>query len=237
MLPYFKLGDSFILYSYPIMLGMALFASKHAFEKMLNTYEINLPQLRKNILIFSLISSCFVGAKILFILSQNAVPMEKLTLNPSFWLGGGLVYYGAPILSFFIILFFSKVFKIKFNKLLAAFLMAISIGHAFGRIGCFLAGCCFGDLFHLPVQMIESVYLFGLFIVLTKYFLKHPNKIIFIYFLFYPIFRFLIEFVRQDPIRGEVFNLSTSQFLSLLIIFLLLTYVKIFTRHLDRDQS
>ena len=57
---------------------------------------------------------------------------------------GGLMFYGGFILSF--VIFFVWCFIKKENPLKLADLLAavIPLGHAFGRIGCFFYGCCYG---------------------------------------------------------------------------------------------
>ena len=57
---------------------------------------------------------------------------------------GGLMFYGGFILSF--VIFFLWCFLKRENPLKLADLLAavVPLGHAFGRIGCFFYGCCYG---------------------------------------------------------------------------------------------
>ncbi len=103
--------------------------------------------------------------------------------------------------------------------------------HAFGRVGCFLAGCCYGKklertitilngirLERIPIQLIEAIFEFLLFIILTVIRKKDDNvNILRIYLMSYSAFRFLDEFFRGDEIRGIFFGLSTAQWISLVI--------------------
>lgn len=57
---------------------------------------------------------------------------------------GGLVFYGGFLLSFLVLVIYCRIKKIRLLKLLDVFAPAIALGHAFGRIGCFMQGCCFG---------------------------------------------------------------------------------------------
>lgn len=110
----------------------------------------------------------------------------------------------------------------------------ITLAHAFGRIGCLLAGCCYGvetesligmksscmdDLNHVPVQLFESIFLFILSAVLITLAFKKDYKYSFcIYFLGYGIFRFIIEFFRADE-RGQMANsLSPSQWWCIVLV-------------------
>ena len=71
----------------------------------------------------------------------------------------------------------------------------------------------------LPVQLIESLFNALLFILLIVCALKIKRKlkILGIYFIGYSVFRFILEFFRYDEIRGFLFGLSTSQFISIFI--------------------
>ena len=109
---------------------------------------------------------------------------------------------------------------------------AITLGHALGRIGCFLDGCCYGkttgtalDMFFpvleksvLPTQLYESVFLFVLTGILLFLVFKFDFKYTFIVYLgSYSIWRFVIEFFRDDPRGGFISFVSPSQFWSILI--------------------
>ncbi len=114
------------------------------------------------------------------------------------------------------------------------------IAHAFGRIGCFMGGCCYGketsSIFGvyfpvgslqyqqygyqakvLPTQLFESTFLIMLFFLLYFY-KKTWNCRVEIYLMAYGLFRFLIEFLRGDN-RGSYFlYLSPSQWASILFM-------------------
>lgn len=109
----------------------------------------------------------------------------------------------------------------------------VCIAHAFGRIGCFLSGCCYGkptdsmlgvkfpmlpERVH-PTQLYEAGFLFLLFGILSFLAFRRQWKFnIVLYFLAYGAFRFFIEFLRGDERGSLIPGLSPSQFLSLLLI-------------------
>jgi len=123
---------------------------------------------------------------------------------------------------------------------------AIALGQGIGRIGCFMAGCCYGcptDLpwsvtfndpaaeeivgtpLHIalhPVQLYESALCLMLFLFLRwRLGRKHfGGQIILTYALSYAVIRFFLEFTRGDAVRGFVFGglLSTSQFVALIVL-------------------
>lgn len=57
---------------------------------------------------------------------------------------GGLVFYGGFIIAFTTVMLYCKWKKLPMLKVLDIYAPAVAFGHVFGRIGCFLQGCCFG---------------------------------------------------------------------------------------------
>lgn len=159
--------------------------------------------------------------------------------NPraGFKIGGSITFLGGLIggTAFFLIVYFilRNRLKIRITHALSLIPCMITIGHAFGRIGCFFGGCCygkitdsvFGVLFpgHIykvhPTQLYEAIFLFVLFAVCSYLLLKKGfQHNLSVYFVAYGIFRFLIEFLRGDA-RGELITgISPSQFWSLCMV-------------------
>ena len=179
----------------------------------------------------------FVGAKVLYWI----VEMDRIIADPSFLLHTlreGFVFYGALIGGLLGIAIYAATKKLPFFSLTDYFIPALVLGHAFGRIGCVFAGCCYGmecvspisivfpegsaapaGVPLLPTQIMESVFLFLLcaFLVwrLTK---KKPfGTVSGWYMVLYGAWRFGIEFFRSDE-RGAVGLLSTSQFISIFVL-------------------
>lgn len=188
-------------------------------------------------LIFLLFFSGLLGARILYILINlkffynNPMDMFKI------W-NGGLVFFGGFISGFVTLILYLKKYKIPFLNLADLLAMTIPLAHAFGRIGCFMAGCCYGRETHtiigviyknkhslapinvklFPVQIFEAIFNFSLFIFLYKFSKnkKFNGEITILYLVLYSLFRFFIEFYRGDD-RGIVLFLSTGQFISFFI--------------------
>ncbi len=79
----------------------------------------------------------------------NCIP-ERDCLRPlKFW-AGGLTYYGGFLLAIATAFFLSRRWKWSFLKLTDLAAPIIAMGLAFGRMGCFLAGCCFGKVTDVP---------------------------------------------------------------------------------------
>ncbi|NOT47964.1 MAG: prolipoprotein diacylglyceryl transferase [Acidobacteria bacterium] len=189
-----------------------------------------------------------LGSKVLMFFVDDHVNVFSL----DFLRSGGVVY-GGIIGGFVAVALLVPLYKLPFWKVTDAFAPAVALGQAFGRQGCFAAGCCWGkptdlfwgvhfteqgneytgvpmygpsgeDLFLYPTQLIES---FAMLAVFGFLFWLHRRKkfdgqILIAYGIIYSIFRFTIEFIRDDP-RGDLFGLSsatglsTSQVVSLIV--------------------
>lgn len=192
-------------------------------------------------LIFGGLIIGFLGARFVFILTRFSYFMENPLDMFKVW-EGGLVFYGGPIAAIPFIAWFAKKHKFPIWKTLDALAPGLVIAHAFGRLGCLAAGCCYGrptgsnwgivlnsELvdpamrgIHLhPTQIYESVSLFILFAGLMVLFKRRrfDGQVALVYLMTYPIIRSVIEIYRGDTIRGFIIDgiLSTSQFISILI--------------------
>ncbi len=165
---------------------------------------------------------------------------------------GGLVFYGGFIGSTLVIIIYSKLHKLNFWQLADITIPSAMLGLMFGRIGCTLAGCCFGKacgpdfMFGItfthplglgiknvplyPVQPLSAVTALIIFIILWLYRKRKRfhGELLAIGLFIYSITRSLIEILREDP-RGFVdigpLALSESQVVS---IFMLLFSIFIF---------
>lgn len=95
-----------------------------------------------NIMIISIVSG-IVGARIFYFIQFYHL------YHGQWWKiirvdQGGLVFYGGFILSFISLLIYAKIQKLDAVRILDLCTPAIAVGHAFGRVGCFLNGCCYG---------------------------------------------------------------------------------------------
>lgn len=176
---------------------------------------------------------CLIGSKLLYFLtmlpSQNDFSLTNLII---LFLQSGYVFYGGLFGTLIALRLFSKYAKKDVDSIYQLTTPALPLFHGFGRVGCFLAGCCYGvtlnepvdfmniiRFYILPTQLIESLFEFILFAILFCLSKKiHKPNLLKLYLLSYSIFRFTIEFFRDDPDRGIWFGLSTSQWISLFIL-------------------
>ena len=179
----------------------------------------------------------FIGAKVLYWI----VELDQIIADPSYLLHTlreGFVFYGALIGGLLGVAIFAATKKLPFFSLTDYFIPALVIGHAFGRIGCVFAGCCYGmecvspisivfpegsaapaGVPLLPTQIMESAFLFLLcaFLVWRLKKQKPFGTVSGWYMVLYGAWRFGIEFFRSDE-RGAVGVLSTSQFISIFVL-------------------
>ena len=80
------------------------------------------------------------------------------------------------------------------------FVIPLAVAAGFGKIGCYLHGCCGGTLF-VPVQLAESLFQFCMAFSLYLFYRKtqRADLMFHIYLLSYLLMRFIIEFWRIEP--------------------------------------
>lgn len=85
-----------------------------------------------------------VGSRVLFVI----VNWKQYAADPisMFSLGGGLVFQGGLIGATLASIWYARKHGIEFMRLADLAIPTVSLGQAFGRLGCFSAGCCWGDV-------------------------------------------------------------------------------------------
>lgn len=160
-------------------------------------------------------------------------------------LSNGIVFYGGLIGALAAMYMYTSRYKLDKKLMFDYFAPAIPLFHAFGRIGCFLTGCCYGiECDHLgiafshseiapngvplfPVQLLGSALELVLFALVVMYEKKHhkEGKAVFFYLLMYSVGRFFVEFIRGDEARGFLLGISTSQWISMMIFAAVIAYI------------
>jgi phosphatidylglycerol:prolipoprotein diacylglycerol transferase len=191
-----------------------------------------------------IIISALVGAKALLFVVEfdhfTSSPGEMLSLARS-----GGVFYGGLILAVVVAFWYIRKHRLPFWQTCDVFAPGIALGHAVGRLGCLAAGCCYGRPTSVawaitfrdpaaaanvgtplgvplhPTQIYESgaeFLILALLIATERRGRAFAGRTFWLYVLLYGISRFVIEFYRGDP-RGVVFGtLSTSQFISVVLV-------------------
>ena len=120
---------------------------------------------------------------------------------------------------------------------------SVALAQGFGRIGCFLAGCCYGAETDFPISVVFPVdslapagvhlhptqlysagfdFALAIFLFLYSEYKKHTGNVVSMYAIVYSIGRFSVEFLRDDP-RGSIGVLTTSQFIAIMTFILGIT--------------
>lgn len=150
---------------------------------------------------------------------------------------GGMVFYGGLIGALLGGKIYCHINKLDFDTYSDLVAPAIPLFHAFGRVGCILAGCCYGiesswglpypvtvngietTVIRLPVPLIEAgcnLVIMAILLLLSRTKLK-KGSLLAVYFMLYAIVRFTDEFFRGDEIRGRLLGITTSQWISIIL--------------------
>lgn len=154
----------------------------------------------------------------------------------------GIVYWGGLLGYLGMLWAICRIRQLDFTRLSDVLAVCVPMFHAFGRIGCYCGGCCYGvasSLFSLPyrtapgdvmvsrvpVQLIEAAFEGVLCLVLlriykarTRFDAKRPQHLLVWYLMVYAVFRFCVEFVRGDAVRGVYLGLSFSQYVCVTVL-------------------
>lgn len=232
MMPYIHI----ILPSYTVMAFIGIFFALIFLFFRIERYNFDFRDFLK--MFVAGFIGCILGSKILYFLTmfptQENFTLEGLAI---LFIQSGYVFYGGLFGTLIALKIFARYTQKDFNNILQMATPALPLFHGFGRIGCFLAGCCYGIEFespinflnvilfyNLPTQLIESLFEFLMFGFLLHVEKKFPSAdILKIYLLNYAVFRFVIEFFRADMDRGIWLVFSTSQWISIFILFYYLT--------------
>ncbi len=243
MFPVFIKIGSLTIYTYGFLLAIGFLLALFLFEW--NLKKAGLPVKELSNLVFYLFIVAFLGSKILMILVEYKyyITYPKEILGS---LRAGGHFFGALLFGIPFALIYLKKKKIPFLPVSDIFAPSIALAHAFGRLGCFSAGCCYGREINCPIsitftnpiahqntgvplgvplfptQLAEAIFNFANFFFLF-YLLKKKvkeGKVFSFYILNYSIWRFLIEFFRGDPDRGIIFykpfTFSVPQIISII---------------------
>lgn len=236
------------IYGYGLMIAIGIVAAYLYTECLAKKAGLD-PEPVFNILIIG-VGFGLIGAKLLFYITI----LDQIIANPKLivtYLTEGFVVYGGIIFGILAALLYCKKKRLSFLNYLDCAAPSIALAQGFGRIGCFLAGCCYGTQMDCPIsitftdsayapnnvplfpsQLVSSAFNFVHFFVLCALFKrnKQPGKIGAFYLVFYSIGRFIIEFFRGDLERGSVGTLSTSQFISVFVAIVGIAMVIVLSR-------
>jgi phosphatidylglycerol:prolipoprotein diacylglycerol transferase len=186
------------------------------------------------------IVSALVGAKLLLLI----VDFDVFRRNPAeLWtlLRSGGVFYGGLVVATVVGIWYARKHRLPMWQTADVVAPGIALGHVVGRMGCVLAGCCYGKPTSLPWGITfdntfaatnvgtplhvalhpTQLYDAGMNLVILLLLLAterrgraFPGRTFWAYILLYAISRFAVEFFRGDP-RGMLGGFATSQVIAL----------------------
>lgn len=243
---------------YLIMLCVAAVAAIFTYRFLADKRELGAKL--QNLCLFGAVGAILVGyySAVLFQAFYNIPKYGEFRINSS----TGATFYGGLIggAAFFLIVYFifgklifkdTKEYVNEFwtNANIAA--PCIAIAHGFGRIGCLMAGCCHGsetDAWYgiymssigkkvVPIQLFEAIVLFALFGIFVYRVMKGKSYNLPLYMAVYGVWRFLIEYARDDY-RGYTFvEFLTPSQLTALVMIVGAVVLFFFERHLSKKRS
>lgn len=204
---------------------------------------------------FWVLLSGILGARALYVVSEfgqfSLRPLDILRVDQ-----GGLIFYGGLLGALLALVLLARRRGESFWSLADFTVTALPLGHAFGRVGCFLNGCCYGmetrapwaawshHALRHPVQLYEAAANLMVYMALLHFILRGggsrndgtPGRAAGLYLMTYPAFRFLLEFLRGDE-RLLVAGLSAAQWFSLGAVALGLALWKGLPQRLTRARA
>jgi phosphatidylglycerol:prolipoprotein diacylglycerol transferase len=184
----------------------------------------------------------FVGAKLLlYILDADYYLQHPMEIFRSLRSAG--VFYGGFLLAAITALVYMRRYDLPAGRVTDLAAPSLAIGQGLGRLGCFLAGCCYGRVCELPwavtfsdarahqltgvplgiplhptqlYHALADLAIFGITVLAMRR-RRFDGQVFWIYVLSYALLRLLVEFFRGDEARGVYLGgaLSTSQLIAM----------------------
>jgi phosphatidylglycerol---prolipoprotein diacylglyceryl transferase len=212
------------LFTYGFFLALAFLSA--IFISSREAGRLGLPVAKFYDLCFYVVLGALVGSRLLYILLDLRPFLEHPLKIFALW-EGGLVFHGGVILALVVAFYYMRVNKLPWRTSLDALALGLPVGQFFGRIGCFMAGCCYGSPADLPwavvfsnpqslcpvkeplhpSQLYEAFLALGVFGLLSvlKTKKRYDGQMILTYFCLAGLVRFVVEFFRNPgDYRGPV---------------------------------
>ena len=173
---------------------------------------------------------------------------------------GGLVFYGAFLFACPVVIYIIHKKHLPFWKTVDISAPSIAIGHAFGRLGCLFAGCCYGKACDLPwamtfahpqtlapigiplhpTQIYAAICNLTIFIILMaiRSRMRFDGQLFLIYVMLYGIARSVIEIFRGDDRGGMILGMfSVAQVIGLSITIMSLMLMMYLRQRYDKANN
>ncbi|MCC7298156.1 MAG: prolipoprotein diacylglyceryl transferase [Bacteroidia bacterium] len=234
----FHIGG-FTIYSYGLCILLGVVAAYIYFSRQTKAYGLSTDKVSEMFL--WCVAAVFVGGKVFYFLEK---PSHYLAHPSDFFenFGSGFVFYGSFLTAVPVLIWWFRKEKLPVWDMFDFIGVGGAMVHAFGKLGCFMAGCCHGKVCHsswgvvfnhpqthadpagvplYPVQLwdigiITSAIIIMLLVQKRKQF---AGQLFLIYGLWYAAGRYFTENYRGDEERGYLFNglVTHSQFIAILV--------------------
>ena len=217
------------LYSYGGMVAVGFLIASRWVGRSASSAGLNRSQVQN--LALTVLLAGFLGARVMYVALN--IPFYQADWREVFRLDhGGLVFYGGLMAGLAAVFWSIHRNRLPFWVTMDLLVPPAVLAHAFGRVGCFLNGCCYGKPASVPwavafpwegiprhpTALYEAVFL-GALSVLLEFFRRRnpqPGRVLWVYGLAYGTWRFSVEFLRGDnPVVGG--GLTLFQWWSLLL--------------------
>jgi phosphatidylglycerol:prolipoprotein diacylglycerol transferase len=220
----FKIGP-ITIYTYGFLLALAFLGAIYVAGR--EARRLGIPGGEFFDLCFYLILAALVGSRLLFVILEPRTFLSHPLKIFALW-EGGLDFQGGLVLGLIVAFFFIRRHKLPWRPTLDALALGAPLGQFIGRMGCFMAGCCYGKPSNVPwavtfsnpntlcpyrvpvhpTQLYEGFLDLGVFLFLYWF---RPRKLysgqmVLLYLCLAGLVRFGVEFFRSPlDYRGPVF--------------------------------
>lgn len=237
------LADKVLIPMYGLFLALAF--SLSYVQSVVGAMRLKLdPKHIENLFLVIVVSSV-IGSRGFHVLFENFSYFRERPIEMFYFWQGGFTFYGALLLAMLSAVSYAFYSKLDIPKYCDIAAIAIIVGLIVGRLGCFLAGCCWGHPTTMPwgvsfthphtfasprgvplhpTQLYESFLCIGIYLHLLRQIniQKYDGQITVHAMAMYATARIFVEAFRGDSYRGFLFGgwVSTSQFISALLLIL-----------------
>lgn len=227
-IPFFS---GFKLHTYGLLVALAFLAGMSWVSH--ESKRVGEPPQKLMDLCFYIVISAIIGSRIFYVLFEDSDFWGNPLSFFKIW-EGGLVFHGGLLFAIAFSVGYVHRHHLNFWRVADIFSPGIAIGHAIGRIGCYMAGCCYGKPAQegffwtstfppiegslapsgiplYPIQLMEALAegLIFLTLILIRKKKQFDGQILLLYLILYSLVRFGLDFLRDE--------LSKDTFLSSLI--------------------
>jgi phosphatidylglycerol:prolipoprotein diacylglycerol transferase len=228
---------------YGLMLAISFFLGMHIAER--GGRKEGIPAKRIERLSRWIIGSAVLGARFLYTFVEHWSYYIRLPWKFFAFQEVGLSFFGGLFAAIGVSIAYCRRHRLPFWKVADIYTPTIALGLAITKIGCFMAGCCFGRTCDLPwgvaftnpasladpkgvplhpTQIYESLANLGIFLLLIVFrrFRRFQGEIFLLFLIVYGVVRSYLETFRGSP--GHLAGLTTAQFLSVPMVLLAIVW-------------